>query len=573
MLKLEPLLASRFPKWFRGRRARVTRTLIRGVEKWSRLDKIDSFVSSQAEVRNFEFVRAGLDFLQAGYTVSEADLAKIPKTGRLVIVANHPSGAVDAFSLLDAVGRVRKDVRIVANDILLNLHNIEKLILPVRVFGGGAGTADLRAIEAALAREECVIVFPAGEVSRLGPRGIRDSVWRAGFVRFARATAAPVLPVHVKARNSLLFYGTSAIYKPAATALLAREMFARRNQRIELRVGDAMHLAADTDRHAVLRSVRKAVYGLSRLPRQPGSVPSGPEPIVAPAEHDSVVRGIAAMELLGRTLDGKEIRVGQLPVGAAVLHEIGRLREVTFRKVGEGTGKRIDLDVFDSWYEHIVLWDQQAGKIAGAYRVARGAEIIGARGLAGLYTASLFDFEEKAVIHIGQGMELGRSFVVPEYWNSRSLDYLWQGIGAYLRKHPHIRYLFGPVSISAALPQAARDQLVAFYSRYFGTETSYARSRRPFKYFAAPPDFDDAVDLETAYKVLKGNLNALGAEVPMLYRQYTDLCESGGTRFLAFGIDPDFNDAIDGLIEVDLTKLLEKKRARYIDSGKDGVAA
>lgn len=573
MLKLEPILETKFPNWFRGRRARVTRRLLRGVERWSRLDKIDAFIQSKADVRNLAFVRAGLDFLQAGYSVTEADLARIPATGRLVIVANHPSGAVDAFALLDAVGRVRQDVRIVANDILLNLRNIEDLILPVRVFGGGAGTRDLRAIEAALEDEACVIVFPAGEVSRLGPGGIRDCAWQGGFVRFARATSAPVLPIHVKARNSLLFYGTSAVYKPAATALLAREMFARGARRLELRVGEAMHLPADVDKHTVMRSVRERLYRLPRETRERLPRPAGPEPIVAPADAEKLLQGVAGMELLGNTLDGKEIRVGQLPVGSAVLHEIGRLRELTFRQVGEGTGKRIDLDLYDSWYEHIVLWDRHAEKIAGAYRVARGAEVLAARGLAGLYTASLFDFEETAVMHIGQGMELGRSFVVPDYWNSRSLDYLWQGIGAYLRKHPHIRYLFGPVSISAALPQPARDQLVAFYTRYFGAESSYARSRRPFKYFAAPPSFDDDLDLDTAFKVLKGNLNALGAEVPMLYRQYTELCEAGGTRFLAFGIDPDFNDAIDGLIEVDLSRLREKKRARYIDGGKDAAPA
>ena len=573
MLKLEPFLEARFPTWFRGRRARVTRGLIRGVARWSRLDKIDAFIESKADVRDFEFVRAGLDFLQARYTVAPHELARIPATGRLVIVANHPSGAVDAFSLLDAVGRVRKDVRIVANDILLNLRNIEDLILPVRVFGGGAGTRDLRAIEAALEREECVIVFPAGEVSRLGPRGIKDSAWRAGFVRFARATHTPVLPIHVKARNSLLFYGTSALYKPAATALLAREMFARGTHPIELRVGEAMQLDAQADKRAVMREVRHTLYRLPRTPLQPGGLPEGPEPLVDPADPEKVGAGIADMNLAGNTADGKEIRVGHLPVGSSVLHEIGRLREYTFRRVGEGTGKRIDLDIYDSWYEHIVLWDARAQKIAGAYRVARGAEVLAARGLAGLYTASLFDYEEKAVIHIGQGMELGRSFVVPEYWNSRSLDYLWQGIGAYLRQHPHIRYLIGPVSISAALPQAARDQLVAFYTRYFGAETTYARSRRPFKYFAAPPSFDDTLDLDTAFKVLKGNLNALGAEVPMLYRQYTELCEAGGTRFLAFGIDPDFNDAIDGLIEVDLSRLREKKRARYIAARTDGAAA
>jgi hypothetical protein len=168
-------------------------------------------------------------------------------------------------------------------------------------------------------------------------------------------------------------------------------------------------------------------------------------------------------------------------------------------------------------------------------------------------------------------LELGRSFVVPDYWGSRSLDYLWQGIGAYLRRHPQVRYLFGAVSISAALPQAAREQLVAYYSRYHGTDSgedgALAASLRPFRFFAAPPDFG-GVDAETAFRVLKANLAAHGATVPVLYKQYTELCEPGGARFLAFGVDPAFSDSIDGLIEVDLQRIQPRKRRRYLQANE-----
>ena len=160
-------------------------------------------------------------------------------------------------------------------------------------------------------------------------------------------------------------------------------------------------------------------------------------------------------------------------------------------------------------------------------------------------------------------MELGRSFVVPEYWGSRSIDYLWQGIGAYLRTHPKVRYLFGAVSISAALPMAAREQIAAHYAHYFGGGTGEVLSKRPFAYQAAMPQ-DAAMDADTAFRVLKANLDALGAQVPMLYKQYTELCEPGGARFLAFGVDPGFSDAVDGLIEVDIQRMRPKKRQRYL---------
>ena len=572
-MPLERRLQERFPHWFRGRRASVARPLLRTIGRWSRFDQVEEFLHANGHLRDFDFVAAGLDHLQARYTVDAAELGRIPATGRLLIVANHPSGALDALALLDAVGRVRRDVRIVANDLLGALEPLQGLLLPVRILGGRPSPQSLAAIDAALAADECVIVFPAGEVARLGLRGVTDGRWRRGFLRFARASGAPVLPVRIEARNSALFYGASVLFKPAGTALLAREMFARRAHRIGLRIGTPLVLPADGNPQRVLRDVRRELFSLGRrrgdavisIAAEPAAPLAAPliDPLIDPLDPAQVREGVEAMALLGQTFDGKQIRVGRLAAGSPLLQEIGRLRELTFRAVGEGTGQRLDVDVYDSWYEHIVLWDAQAAKIAGAYRIARGASVLAERGLAGFYTASLFAYADDAVPRIAQGMELGRSFVAPDYWGSRSIDYLWQGIGAYLAAHPNVRYLFGPVSISAALPAAAREQIVAYYARYYGSEANSAVSRQPFVYQAAPPQFGE-VDAATAFRVLKNNLDALGATLPMLYKQYTDLCEPGGARFLAFGVDPAFSDAVDGLIEVDLEKLRPKKRERYL---------
>ncbi|MFD0739258.1 GNAT family N-acyltransferase [Lysobacter koreensis] len=576
MLQLERRLQERFPYWFRGRRARLAQPLLRTIGRWSKFDALDAFIAASAHLRGFAFVEAALEFLQARYTAEPAQIARIPASGRLLIVANHPSGALDALALLDLVGRVRRDVRIVANDLLCALDGLDGLLLPVRILGGRPGADSLRAIEAALNAEQCVIVFPAGEVARLGLRGVTDGRWRRGFLRFARATGAPVLPIRIEARNSALFYSASALFKPVGTALLAREMFARRARRIALRIGRPLQLPRDGDPARLLREVRRELHaiGTPRERRAARAYPSRdtavemPQPLVAAVDPHAVRAGIEAMASLGQTADGKQIRVGRLAVGAPLLREIGRLRELTFREVGEGTGQALDVDLFDSWYEHIVLWDDAASKVAGAYRVARGAPVLGERGLAGLYTASLFRYADDAIPRLAAGMELGRSFVVPEYWGGRSIDYLWQGIGAYLARHPNVRYLYGPVSISAALPLPAREQIVAYYAhfyggRYHGSDEACAQSRQPFAYQAAPPQFD-TLDAATAFKVLKHNLDALGATLPMLYKQYTELCEPGGARFLAFGVDPAFSDAVDGLIELDLQQLRPRKRERYL---------
>jgi hypothetical protein len=352
------------------------------------------------------------------------------------------------------------------------------------------------------------------------------------------------------------------LFKPVGTALLAREMFARGARGIALRIGHPLQLPEGGKPTEMLRQVRRELHAIGTRHERPA--PIGPEALIDAVDPALVSAGVAAMGSLGQTFDGKQIRVGRLAAGSPLLREIGRLRELTFRAVGEGTGHRLDVDLYDSWYEHIVLWDAAASRIAGAYRLARGAVMLPERGLAGFYTASLFNYADDVLPRMQQGMELGRSFVVPGYWGSRSIDYLWQGIGAFLARHPDVRYLFGPVSISAALPVEAREQIVSYYARYFGSQAQCAASKRPFAYRAAPPQFDEELDAQTAFRVLKNNLDALGATLPMLYKQYTDLCEPGGARFLAFGVDPDFSDSVDGLIEVDLHRLRPKKRERYL---------
>lgn len=204
---------------------------------------------------------------------------------------------------------------------------------------------------------------------------------------------------------------------------------------------------------------------------------------------------------------------------STILRELGRLREIAFRAVDEGTGRRRDLDNYDTWYQHLLLWSPRDLEIAGAYRLGDCAAIRAQHGVTGLYTHSLFRYDERMERYFNQGLELGRSFVQPRYWGRRSLEYLWQGIGALLRRQPHYRYLFGPVTLSGALPQQAKDA-------------------------------------------------TMQVAIPTLYKQYADLCEPGGVRFLAFNVDADFADAIDGLVMVDMAQLKPAKRARYIDAGE-----
>ena len=203
-------------------------------------------------------------------------------------------------------------------------------------------------------------------------------------------------------------------------------------------------------------------------------------------------------------------------------------------------------------------------------RVKRARALMRERGMDGLYSASLFDYTDAARPFLDEAVELGRSFVQPAYWGSRSLDYLWQGIGAYLASRPDVRYLFGPVSLSASLPFEAREWIVHYHQHYYGADAGalLAQARNPFVISPAVASAASVAwsgrSVSEGLLILRQRLEALQAQLPVLYRQYADLCEPEGVRFLGFGIDPAFGGCVDGLVQLDLAHLRPAKRARYL---------
>ena len=399
----------------------------------------------------------------------------------------------------------------------------------------------------------------------MGPQGVRDGCWSSGFVRMARHAGASVLPVHIAAHNSPTFYGVSMLAKPLSSLLLPREMFVP--QQLGISVGEPVAASelGTNQAEPVAQAMRRHVYQLAK--RRP-TVFATSRTIAHPESPLAIRHALKRAQELGATQDGKRILLIDAQPDCPVLREIGRLRELSFRRVGEGSGLRCDLDRFDTHYRHLVLWDEQALAIVGAYRLGEGARILAAQGLSGLYSATLFDYAPPAREFIAEGVELGRSFVQPAYWNSRSLDYLWQGIGAYLRHRPDLRYLFGPVSISAALPPAAREWIVHCHRHYFGDGEGLAASRNPLKISpyveaAAAHAWADK-DAKAGLIQLKRQLAQMECAIPTLYKHYVDLCEPEGVRFLAFGTDPAFGHCVDGLIRLDLRFLRAAKRSRYL---------
>ena len=533
-------------------------------------DEFQQFAAAHRHLKGLDMVEQVLEHLDILCTVSARDLEQIPEHGPLVIIANHPTGTLDGLALLYAVSRVRRDVKVVTNRMLTHLEPLSSLFIPVDNMGGRTAKSSLVQMEQHLQNAGVLIFFPAGEVSRPTRKGIRDKKWHSGFIKLAGKLRVPLLPVHIQAHNSLLFYASTLVSPTLSMLLLMQQMFRRRHSQLPIKIGQ--QIAWHHWHSATLSSREMAEQCRQHVMRLGKGVPGVFKTqcaIARPEDRATLKRALAQAESLGKTSDGKTIYLWQRngQEDAPLLRELGRLREIAFRAVEEGSGKRRDTDSYDDDYLHLILWDEEDLEIVGAYRFMPTAMQIEKRGVEGLYSYSLFHYDDKMQDVLEHGIELGRSFIQPRYWGRRGLDYLWSGIGAYLARYPHYRYLFGPVSISGGLPPAARDLLVAFYRLWFPATHPLAASRQPYP--ASLPDVlaqfggVDYVDDLTKLKSLLGNL---GCGIPPLYKQYSELCEPGGVQFIDFGSDPAFNDCVDGLVLVDLCYLKANRYQRYIEA-------
>ncbi len=534
-------------------------------------NSINHFMELHKNKSGLDFIDAVLEHLNVSYKVIHREVENIPAIGKVIVVANHPLGALDALSLIQMVCNVRqnKKVKIVANKILTSIPQLKEFIIGVDNFNDKLSRDSLRQIDRALQGEEVVIFFPSGEVSRVGLLGQKEGHWKGGFIKFAKRNSAPIVPIFIKAKNSSLFYAASWVYKPLGTLLLGHEIFAARDQIFDFRVGELINSKVLNDtsmsekHHA--RLFRKHLLRLSRGKK--GIYPTECS-IAHPVSRQELRSELKRGERLGSTSDDKHIYLMEYDNAPNLINEIGRLREYSFRKVGEGSGFSRDIDEYDRYYHHLVLWDDDALEVVGAYRIGECGWILSWLGKEGLYLNDLCSMSNVFDPILEDAIELGRSFVQPKYWGSRALDYLWQGIGAYLAHNTHIKYMIGPVSISGSYPKHAKEALVYFYTLYFGCDRQYLKAKSPFHLSDnVNAEFAEIFlgnDYEQDFRVLKDYLKTFDVAVPVLYKQYSELCEVGGAQFIDFGIDVDFNNCIDGYIMVEINKIKEAKRNRYI---------
>ncbi|MEW6337476.1 MAG: lysophospholipid acyltransferase family protein [Acidobacteriota bacterium] len=583
----DPIFA--LPRPERGAIRRAVHALVSpAVERWLALDRLQHAYDRLEGARDTRsFIRAVLDGLSVEVRVSPAAEERVPRTGPLVIVANHPFGAIEGLALADAVLAVRPDVLVMANLVLGRIPELRPLFGLVDPFGtrrsARASAAGLRASLAHLESGGALVVFPAGEVSHLdlARRAVTDPAWSTTAVRLARRTGARVLPAHVAGANGPLFQVAGLVHPALRTALLPRELLQSQGRVLQIRLGRPLPperlamIPGDGEATAYLRQRAYALAGPRAHPRQgrPRLIPArrgAALPRVIDAVPPELMRGeVAALPSAQLMASCGELQAWvagarQIP---ATVREIGRLRELTFRAVGEGSGNPVDLDRFDDHYLHLFVWHPGRDEVVGAYRLGPVDVIAGILGPRGLYTSTLFRMTPALIKSLGNAIELGRSFVRPEYQRGHQpLLLLWRGIGAFVAERPRYRHLFGPVSISQSYSRASQDLMVAFLRECAAADVprGAVRPRRPFR-SAARRDIDVGSIVPHLHGVddlseLVAEIEADGKGVPVLLRQYLNL----GGRILEFNVDPEFSGVVDGLILVDLARAERRLLDRYL---------
>jgi putative hemolysin len=541
-----------------------------------------------AAARSDDFVAAALADLGVSVAASNCDVDLIPQQGPVLIVANHPFGAIDGLALLHVIRQRRPDVRLLANAFLDAIPELASHLLPIDVIGVDRATArNVASMRRSLRwlRDECgaIIVFPAGEVSAIQWRNWRaaDRTWSPQVAGLARLSRATVVPVHVGGRNSWLFQFAGLVSPRLRTLLLAREAINKSGATVRLHIGTPIRPArlADFSRDDVAATnylrARVELLGSRGSARAASRVEASHTPIIPEVDSSAVMRDLRAIPA-GQTLGSSgEFRVvwasaDQIP---AALQEIGRLRETTFRAAGEGSGKSCDLDRFDDAYRHLICFHAGRREIVGAYRMGLSDELLSRGGVEQLYTSTLFRYGRELLKEMGPSIELGRSFVRAEYQREHyPLSLLWKGIATFVARHPHYRVLFGPVSVSGRYHSVTRELLIAFLQRSREPRlASLIAPRNPPQRQRGRAWASLSVNVATltlgAVDDLVADLESDRQGMPVLLRQYMKL----NAKLLGFNVDPEFSDVLDGLMMVDLPRANPALLARYM--GQEAAAA
>ncbi len=547
------------------------------VLKISTLNKV---YDRNKHLQDVEFLNAILQDLEIKFEIPEEDLKRLPKDGAYITISNHPLGGIDGVLLLKLMLEKEPNFKIIANFLLHRIEPLKKYIMPVNPFENHkdvkSSVIGLKETFRHLSDGKPLGMFPAGEVSTYKDgKLVVDKPWEEGAMKVIRKAQVPVVPIYFHAKNSRLFYFLSKIDDTMRTAKLPSELFSQKDRIIKVRIGKPISVAEQNE-HTTIEDysefLRKKTYMLANSFNEENKqlisvpnlkTPKSPKQIATPANQEKMVDEVNKLRDTDcRLLQSKNYEVffteaNKIP---NVLHEIGRLREVTFREVGEGTNESIDLDKYDQYYHHMFLWDDETKQIAGAYRMGLGSEIFPKYGMEGFYLNDLFRFESELHEMMQNSIEMGRAFIIKDYQQKpMPLFLLWRGIIHTTLRYPEHKYLLGGVSISNQFTDFSKSLMIEFMkSNYYDPYIAqYVHPKKEFKVKLKDADkdfiFDETeADLNKFDKIID-ELEPGSLRLPVLIKKYI----KQNARLVAFNVDPLFNNAIDGLMYIRIADIPE----------------
>ncbi|WP_296143918.1 lysophospholipid acyltransferase family protein [uncultured Flavobacterium sp.] len=550
--------------------------LLMKILKISTLNKI---YDRNKHLKDVEFLNAILDEFQIKFEIPEEDLKRLPKDGAYITISNHPLGGIDGILLLKLMLEREPNFKIIANFLLHRIDPMKPYIMPVNPFethkDAKSSVVGIKETLRHLSDGKPLGMFPAGEVSTYKDgKLVVDKPWEEGAIKLIKKAKVPVVPIYFHAKNSKLFYFLSKLDDTLRTAKLPSELLTQKDRVIKVRIGKAISVNEQNEYEKIeeySEFLRRKTYMLANpfeketklLDTSNLKIPRSPKQIAMPANHDKIVMEVDALRSTDcRLLQSKNYEVffteaNKIP---NVLHEIGRLREITFREVGEGTNESLDLDRFDKYYHHMFLWDDDTKQIAGAYRMGLGSEIYPKYGIDGFYLQELFRFEPELHDMMNKSIEMGRAFITKEFQQKpMPLFLLWKGIVHTTLRYPEHKFLIGGVSISNQFSDFSKSLMIEFMkSHYYDPYIAqYVHPKKEFKVKLKDADkdfiFDEAeADLNKFDKIID-ELEPGSLRLPVLIKKYI----KQNARVVAFNVDPLFNNAVDGLMYIRIADIPE----------------
>ncbi len=543
-----------------------------------RISKANEVYNKHKHKKDLPFLNGLLNEFQIEFEIPEEDLKRIPKDGPFITISNHPLGGIDGILLLKLLVEHRADYKIIANFLLHRVDPLKPYVMPVNPFEGHkdakSSVAGIKNALLHLREGKPLGIFPAGEVSTYRDGKLMvDKEWEQGAVRLIKKAKVPVIPIYFHAKNSRLFYFLSKISDTLRTAKLPSELLSQKHRIIKVRIGKPISVK-DQDVHSEIpdfyQFLRRKTYMLAnpyekspqkilssqhlKIPKKAKNISTQKNPELFLKEVEKL-RSSDARLLKSKNYEVFFASAKQIP---NLLHEIGRLREITFREVGEGTNKPLDLDKYDKYYYHMFLWDSEANCLAGAYRMGLGKEIYKRYGINGFYIQTLFRIEPELHSMMEASIEMGRAFIIKQYQQKpMPLFLLWKGIVHVTLRYPDHKYLIGGVSISNQFSEFSKSLMIEFMkSHYYDPYIAqYIRPKKEFKVKLKDTDkdfvFDETeADLQKFDKIID-EIEPGALRIPVLIKKYV----KQNARLVAFNVDPKFNNAVDGLMYIKVSDI------------------